>query len=128
MIRRLACAVGLTILVGLPSGWVPVQLSESQLIGTWRVAWQCGTETLVLKPDSSYVQTIDFEAGGTASNGGRWRAEQGRVVLQDALEYCSVSGVKLQRPARRERSLNTEWEWGRVILSFNPDIQGFERR
>ena len=39
----------------------------------------------------------------------------------------SVFGKKLSPPERGDRKLETIWEWGRTILSFNPDTQGFER-
>jgi hypothetical protein len=44
------------------------------------------------------------------------------------VEFCSVFGDKLAKPENGDRQLATVWEWGRLILSFNPDWQGFERR
>jgi hypothetical protein len=91
-------------------------------------------EALDLKPDGSYVYSIDFAAGGRATDSGRWRiAPQTRrldgahVILENALEPCSVFGEKIAEPARRDRALETIWEWGRMILSFNPDLEGFTR-
>jgi len=91
-------------------------------------------ETLDLKPDGTFVYAIDFAAGGQATDSGRWRitpkAESlvgAHVVLQNALETCSVFGEKVVQPARGDRELETIWEWGRMILSFDPDIQGFIR-
>jgi hypothetical protein len=80
------------------------------------------------------LRTIDFAAGGRVTDSGVWRitpkAERlsgAHVVLQNALEACSVFGDKLE-PNREDRELETVWEWGRMVLIFNPDIQGFTRR
>jgi hypothetical protein len=91
-------------------------------------------ETLELKADGTFVYAIDFAAGGRATDSGRWRiapkAESlvgAHVVLQNALDTCSAFGERAVQPARRDRELETIWEWGRMILSFNPDVQGFTR-
>ena len=116
------------------SGCVPVHPSEKQLVGRWRVVWKCGAELLELKPDSGYVQQIDYAGGGHATHSGTWTVEQtssgldgSSVVLRDAETFCSVFGEKLSQPEHGDRKLETIWEWGRTILSFNPDWQGFER-
>ena len=137
MIRRWSLAVRL-ILVGTSAAsyrCVPVEPAERRLIGKWHVEWNCGKETLELKADNTYVHEIEYAAGGRASHSGVWRMtptpsrlEGGHVVLQDAVEYCSPAGEGLPARERMDRRLETIWEWGRVILSFNPDIQGFERQ
>jgi len=106
------------------------------LTGKWAVEWNCGKETLELKADGSYMQAIDYADGSHASHSGTtWqvtakssRLEGAHVVLKDAEDYCTTFGAKLAAPERGDRQLETIWEWGRVILSFNPDIQGFERQ
>jgi len=112
----------------------PANPSQGGVVGKWKVEWTCGLEALDLKPDGTYVYTIDFAAGGRATDAGQWkiagRTEHlvgAHVILQNALEACSVFGEKAVQPARRDRELETIWEWGRMILSFNPDIQGFTR-
>ncbi len=117
------------------SGCMPVQPSEQEVIGIWQVNWNCGIERLELKRGRSYVQDIEYRGGGHATHiGHTWRVipkesilNSGYVVLQDAVEFCSVFGVKLAKPETGDRQLATVWEWGRLILSFNPDWQGFER-
>jgi hypothetical protein len=130
-----SCLMGLVAVCIASFGCVPVQPSEQQLIGRWRVVWECGTEDLELKPDASYVQGIEYSGGGHATHAGTWRVTPkesrlvgAHVVLQDAMEFCTVFGKRLTQPERRDRKLETVWEWGRVILSFNPDSQGFERQ
>jgi len=125
----------LTVIAMALSGCVPVQPSTEQLVGKWRVVWQCGTEDLELKPDASYVQTVEYAKGGHATHSGTWkltpkesRLEGAHVVLQDAVTFCSVSGDKFPEPERGDRRVETIWEWGRMILSFNPDWQGFTRQ
>src|SRR4029453_2550416 len=110
----------------------PANPSQGGVVGKWKVEWACGLETLDLKPDGTYVYTIDFAAGGRGTDAGRWKIAAktehlvgAHVILQNALEACSVFGEKAVEPARRDRELETIWEWGRMILSFNPDIQGF---
>lgn len=102
----------------------------------WQVDWSCGIERLELKEGRSYVQSIEYRGGGHATHTGRtWKVtpkesllDSGHLVLQDAVEFCSVFGDKLTKPENGDRQLATDWEWGRLILSFNPDWQGFERR
>ncbi len=98
------------------------------------MVWNCGTEELDLKADMSYVHEIEYTNGGHAKHNGIWKVTQkestlegGHVVLEEAVEFCSAFGEKLKQPERGERKLETVWEWGRMILSFNPDWQGFER-
>ncbi len=112
----------------------PANPSQDAVVGKWKVEWTCGLEALDLHADGTYVYTIDFAAGGRATDSGRWRisakAERlvgAHVILLDALDPCSAFGEKVVEPARRDRELETIWEWGRMILSFNPDIEGFTR-
>jgi hypothetical protein len=115
-------------------GCAPVNPSQSAVVGKWKVEWTCGVEALELKPDGTYVYTVDFAAGGRATDAGRWRISAkterlvgAHVILQNVLETCSVFGEKAVQQTRRDRELETIWEWGRMVLSFNPDIQGFTR-
>jgi len=126
----------LTILVAFAGsvGCAPVNPSQSAVVGQWKVEWTCGSEVLELQTDGTYKYTIDFAAGGQATDSGRWRIAAkteplvgAHVILQHALETCSVFGEKAVKPERRDRELETIWEWGRMILSFNPDTQGFTR-
>jgi hypothetical protein len=119
----------------LSCGCVPVHPTATQLVGSWRVVWDCGTESLELKSDATYRQGMDYAGGGHATHSGTWRItpkqsvlEGAQVVLTDASEFCSAFGEKLKPPVGGDRQLEAVWEWGRVTLNFNPDIQGFERR
>ena len=136
MIRR-AISSGYFVMAtcAATSGCVPVQPSDRELVGAWRVVWECGTERLDLRADATYTQHIDYAAGGTVTHSGTWtvapresRLAGGKVVLKDAMQFCSVFGKRLPQPEQGELRLETIWEWGRIILSFNPDIQGFERQ
>lgn len=133
-ITRKSWLIGFSVVFFTAFGCVPVQPSEQKLVGKWRVAWNCGTEDLDLKSDMSYVLAIEYAKGGYAKHVGTWRVtpkessfEGAHVVLQDAVTFCSPFGEKLTQPERGERKLETVWEWGRMILGFNPDWQGFER-
>jgi len=113
----------------------PVNPSQASLVGSWQVEWTCGVETLDLKPDGTYAYAIDFTAGGHETDSGIWRIAPkterlsgAHVVLQNALDACSTFGDKLQPANRRDRALETTWEWGRLVLTFNTDIQGFTRK
>lgn len=112
----------------------PANPSQDAIVGRWNVEWTCGLEALELKPDGTYVYAIDFAVGGRATDSGRWRlaAKTERLVgahvtLLNALQTCSVFGAKAIQPERGDREFEAIWEWGRMILSFNPDIQGFTR-
>ena len=120
--------------VGCSVACAPVNPSQSAVVGRWKVAWACGAEALDLKANGTYSYTIAFTAGGQAADSGQWRLvakaqrfEGAHVILQNALDTCSVFGDKTIQPGRRDRQLETIWEWGRMILSFNPDTQGFTR-
>ena len=91
-------------------------------------------ETLEFSANGSYSYAIDFAAGGRATDSGQWkmvakteRLRGAQVILRNALEACSVFGERMVPPERADRNLETIWEWGRLILSFNPDTQGFTR-
>jgi hypothetical protein len=112
----------------------PLNPGESDVIGAWRAEWTCGVEMLVLKRDGSYAYSVDFAAGGRATDSGRWKLVPttehlvgAHVILQNALQGCSDFGEKAAQPERFDRTLETIWEWGRMILSFNPDVPGFTR-
>ena len=112
----------------------PLNPSADTVVGQWRVDWTCGVETLNLAANGTYSYTIDFAAGGRATDSGRWkivpkteRLSGARVVLENAVHACSYSGEKLPAPVRANRELETIWEWGRTILSFDPDGAGFTR-
>ena len=118
-------------------GCVPVEPAEDRLIGTWRVERECGKETLELRADKSYVQSIEYAASGRASHSGKpWRMkpatsrlEGGSVVLQNGVLFCDPFDKKLAEPQPiPELQLTTIWEWGRLRLSFNPDLAGFARQ
>jgi hypothetical protein len=133
--RRSASFFALVSLSVVLASCVPVTPSDSQLRGRWRVVWECGTEAVELKTDGTYLQEIDYTAGGHDSHEGKWvtkpkesRLEGAHVVLQDALTFCTPFGEKLAQPERGDRDLEAVWEWGRLILSFNPDIQGFKHQ
>lgn len=112
---------------------VEAQLSEQELIGAWQVEWECGIEKLEFKGDGSFVQEIKYHGGGHTSHTGKvWRivprknrSDSGHVLLQDGVQFCSLSGDRLPKPIIINRDLATFWEWGRLILRFHPDFQGF---
>lgn len=112
----------------------PVNPTADGVVGRWRVEWTCGVETLELSANGTYSYAIDFAAGGRATDSGQWkmvakteRLRGAKVILRNAMEACSVFGERMVPPERADRDLETIWEWGRMILSFNPDTQGFTR-
>jgi hypothetical protein len=114
---------------------VPVDSSVGDLVGRWRVTWTCGVEVLELRADGTYAHSVEFAAGGRAHHSGAWRLVPKReflagaeVVLVDALQSCSVFGERVVPPHREDRPLEAEWEWGKLVLHFNPDIQPFVRQ
>ena len=92
-------------------------------------------ETLDLRADGTFVSAIDFAAGGRATDSGSWklvarksRLRGAEVVLLNALETCSVFGEKIEKPRRADRTIEAMHEYGRTVLLFNPDIEGFTRK
>lgn len=126
--------IAISVSLILIFGCVPVEPTKQKLFGKWRVVWNCGTEDLDLKADMSYALEIEYATGGHVKHTGTWKItpkestfEGAHVVLQDAMKFCTPFGEKLAQPEPGERQLETVWEWGRMILSFNPDRQGFVR-
>jgi DUF971 family protein len=106
----------------------------SELAGEWQVDGECGAEILELKADGNYTYTIAFSDGERVTDTGRWTVtpkrellEGAHIQLQNALEPWPPSGENSGRSHRVDRQLETVWEWGRPMLSFNPDLEGFTR-
>ena len=120
-------------MLGAPGCTVGVNPSASDLVGKWRVSWSCGVEDLELRADGTYTYSVAFTAGGKAANSGSWkvlpmtsRLHGAVVVLQDAVG-CTFVRDPVKGVARHDRWLRTLFVWGRTILSFDPDRQGFTR-
>ena len=131
---KLKWTLALLVVAVHVSACVPLNASQASLVGLWKVDWTCGVETLDLKPDGTYSHAIDFKGGGRLSDSGTWRIAASserlsgaHVILGNALQSCSTLGDKLDSRQRADRRLETVWEWGRTVLLFNPDIQGFTR-
>jgi hypothetical protein len=133
---RTAARAGCTLAAAVAaSRCVPAAPAAERLIGRWQVEWDCGQETLDLRSDKSYTQSVEYAAGGSAMHSGAWRTTtrksllQGEhVVLENAIQFCDAFGRKLSAPERADRELETVWEWGRLTLVFNPDVPGYTRR
>jgi len=132
---RTVVLVGLLLVAACAqTSCAPANPSAASLTGRWKVDWKCGVETLDLRADGTYVYAIEFAAGGRATDSGSWRLMPGKsrlrgaeVVLLNAIETCSVFGEKTEKASRGDRSLEAMHEYGRTLLLFNPDIQGFAR-
>ena len=95
-----------------------------------------GRETLVVSRDGSYVQQLKLDTGRSVSNHGRWwiapakpeeRLDGGFIVLGGALVFADPFGNEEHTPERIDWRLQTSHEWGRMVLSFSPDLEGFTR-
>jgi hypothetical protein len=77
-------------------------------VGSWKVTWTCGTEALQLNADGTFSHSVKPATGAQTTDSGAWsvtpRSEllQGAtVVLQNALQLCSVFGEKFHTAAQR---------------------------
>jgi hypothetical protein len=104
--------------------------------GKWVVDHRFGRENLVLSRDRTYVQRLTYARGGIVSNRGKWwithaegkqRFDGGFVVLGDALVFADAFGDELRAPERIDWKLQASREWGRMVLSFSTDLEGFRR-
>jgi hypothetical protein len=116
-------------------GCIPINPSPTSVAGDWEVSWSCGNESLTLSAAGTYTHTIKFVGGDQESDSGSWviKPKTGKfvgatLILQNALDYCSAFGEKIDHPKRQEIPLDTVWEWGRTVLIFNPDLQGYVRK
>ena len=97
-------------------------------VGKWRCTRACGVERLELRRDWTYVQSVRLEDGRTGTHTGRWSVEGTRLTLEYGALWCDVFGDKINdEPKIEDISYTTQWEYGRVILEFNPDLEGFTR-
>ena len=114
------------------AGCVGVDPGQSDVVGKWRVSWTCGVEDLELEKGGTYVYSIRFSTGEVETDRGRWeispmksRLDGAQVVLKNAHLGCAPTGERTKSGERGDRRLRTVFEWGRTVLIFNPDIQGF---
>ena len=120
---------------------VPLRPERMDLVGKWHARQDCGIEHLELRSDSTYVQRVEFNNGETARNEGFWTVRSrnvlephrgfalrgGDVVLRRAMICCDPDGHRYARPEQFDLDLDANWEWGRPVLEFNPDLEGFTR-
>jgi hypothetical protein len=131
---RMVTALILASLVCI--GCWPAHPSSTDLVGTWKVAHRFGTEILILAADGTYKQRLEDKDRTLRANQGRWRVEVApagrklagsRLVLEDAFIFATPFGDPEPKPSRGRWELEAVHEWGRMVLSFNPDTPGFVR-
>ena len=121
---RLAAYLALALLAGC----APYHGKPRDFVGKWKVTRDCGVERLELRPDWTYLQSIRLRDGRTGTHAGRWSVERDRLTLEDAFDWCGPFGNKTRdEPKARDIEYRTVWEYGQVILEFNPDLDGFRR-
>ena len=101
--------------------------SKEQLVGAWKVEHNFGTETLVLLADGTYTQKLVKKGRQSTENKGDWELRLSELILHDALVFSTPFGEREPNAPRRDWTLDTLHEWGRLILSFSPDLPGFHK-
>ena len=115
-------------------GCVPLNPDQKSVVGMWTVESDCGVETLDLKADGTFAYEVRFPDGRRAVDAGRWRIDPpsdrlaaADLVLQNARQLCPSAGSPADPSNRYDRRLQPNWEWGRTMLIYDPDLPGFTR-
>ncbi len=106
---------------------VKYESPEPQLVGTWSVWHDFVTDSLVLASDGSFLQSLAGRDHRRLRATGRWRREYREVVLDRAYSFHTLRFDDFEETLEETR-IHIAWEWGRMVLSFDPDVEGFTRR
>jgi hypothetical protein len=128
-------AIVLSVFVMVMLGCAPSHPTERELVGTWSTAHNFGQETLTLAADHSYSQSCTATSGSLVTNTGRWTLVTAKAAcsgsmleLQAALVFVTPFGERADAPTPRTVQLEALRNWGRLELSFNPDLPGFTKQ
>ncbi len=131
---RFAQSLMLLLAILLSTGCSPARPSKTQVVGTWKAQHNFGTETLTISTDGTFTQRLVEKNGRSSQNQGHWElvpvAEKfsgSQVLLHEALVFSSPFGERELDPHRTDWKLEALYEWGRLILCFNPDLPGFHK-
>jgi hypothetical protein len=131
--RGRAMVLGVFVMAML--GCAPSHPTDRDLVGTWSTAHNFGRETLTLAADHSYSQCCKATSGSLVKNTGRWTlvtaqaAGRGSTLeFQAALVFVTPFGERADGPTPRTVRLEALRNWGRLELSFNPDLPGFTKQ
>jgi hypothetical protein len=66
------------------------QLAESDFLGTYKVTYPFGAETMTLKPGGAYTQVVSIKGRTTIRHSGRWSYDisSNTVLLEHGLEVA----------------------------------------
>lgn len=126
----------MTILTALLAAacW-PARPSVQEIVGVWQADHSFGSETLVLSNDGRYTQILVEPSGRKIENSGQWKVQPSRetlagskVILRKALVFANPFGNRDSNPQPQDWELEAVHEWGRTVLTFNPDLPGFQRK
>ena len=131
--RGRAMVLGVFVLAML--GCAPSHPTERDVVGTWSTAHNFGRETITLAADHSYSQSCTATSGSLVTNTGRWTLVTAQTAglgstleLQAALVFVTAFGERAEAPTPRTVQLEALRNWGRLELSFNPDLPGFTKQ
>ena len=121
-------------LVGLALGCgMPVHPTRENLFGLWKVDY-VGHETLELRADGSFTQSVVDIDGHSRKVDGRWDVGQGArgetvIRLQSAINSLDRvrEGSSLADIQPSALELYAVSEWGTLTLEFDPDSEGFTK-
>ena len=129
--------IGIIALLLTLSGCSHIDASEKDLIGSYKVDHNFGSEELTLREDMTFMQRLDLKDGVGLTNEGLWSVEKGnpgdafsgsKAKLHGGLMFSNWRGDRVPQPIREDISLLIEWVWGRVELTFSPDLPGYRKK
>jgi len=130
--RRVSCVLVVAFLcVGCA---IPAQPTRQDLVGSWSVRHELGREDIELRPDGTFLQTLVDMSGQSRQLSGRWDLAKGHnggsvVHLESAISFNDRIDRKTSLATAQPSSfdLYAVRDWGRLMLEFDPDLEGFRK-
>jgi hypothetical protein len=131
---ELCCFVLICLYVLFTIGCWSAHPTKAQIVGKWKVEHNFGTETLTFSSNGTYLQRLVEKNGNVIENRNRWELQSSeeilsdtKVILHNAFIFWTPFGERETQQENQDWTLEAVTEWGRLILSFSPDLPGFIR-
>jgi len=118
----------LTVAAALFASACSSTIARDDLVGTYRLTTEFGSERLTLKPDGAYEQLIRLNSGREFTNTGEWKdsssgEDQPTVVrLEGKVHWLRFVPLELSESFQTADAIHPAVRWfGRIELVVDPD-------